>query len=180
MNIKVLRFGSHRAENLSYVIRKTMKKIFYIACTVFAIAACSEEENEETKKDMEKPEIVEGTSFSPIDCQTYQKGEDILFRFRFIDNMELGNYNIEIHNNFDHHSHSTSAGDCNLDPKKQPVDPWVYNQDYSIPPGERLYDANVDIPIPENIDAGDYHFMVRLTDKSGWQQLKAISIKIIE
>ncbi len=42
------------------------------------------------------------------------------------------------------------------------------------------YDAKVDITVPDDIDTGDYHFMVRLTDKSGWQQLKAISIKIIE
>jgi hypothetical protein len=25
---------------------------------------------------------------------------------------------------------------------------------------------------------GDYHFMIRLTDKAGWQQLKALAIII--
>ena len=43
-----------------------------------------------------------------------------------------------------------------------------------------LFHASVDIDIPENIDTGDYHFMVRLTDKAGWQQLKGISLKIVE
>ncbi|MDR0612517.1 MAG: DUF4625 domain-containing protein [Dysgonamonadaceae bacterium] len=26
------------------------------------------------------------------------------------------------------------------------------------------------MPVPADIAAGDYHFMVRLTDKSAWQQ----------
>ena len=93
---------------------------------------------------------------------------------------ELGNYNIEVHNNFDHHSHSTSAGDCDFDPKKQPVRPWVYNRSFAIPDGSRRYEAKVDIDIPADIDTGDYHFMVRVTDKAGWQQLKAVSIKITD
>ena len=29
-------------------------------------------------------------------------------------------------------------------------------------------------------ETGDYHFMVRLTDKAGWQQIKAVSIKVVE
>ena len=98
----------------------------------------------------------------------------------FSDNVELGNYNIEVHNNFDHHSHSTSAGDCDFDPKKQPVRPWVYNRSFAIPDGSRRYEAKVDIDIPADIDTGDYHFMVRVTDKAGWQQLKAVSIKITD
>ena len=92
--------------------------------------------------------------------------------------MHWDSYNIEIHNNFDHHSHSTEAGDCPLDEKKLPVHPWVYNQDFPIPGNSPLYDAHVNIPIPADIDPGDYHFMIRVTDRSGWQQLKAVNIKI--
>lgn len=155
-----------------------MKQIFYWICAAFLAVACSNE-NDNPVKDMEKPEIQDGDIPSPINCQVYHKGETIPFRYLFTDNVELGNFNIEIHNNFDHHSHSTSAGDCQLDEKKQPVAPWVYNQDYAIPSGRRIYEAEVDIPIPSDIDTGDYHFMVRLTDKSGWQQLKAVSIKVL-
>lgn len=45
--------------------------------------------------------------------------------------------------------------------------------------GEYLY-ARHDIKIPADIDAGDYHFMIRLTDRAGWQQLHAVAIKITE
>lgn len=142
------------------------------------MASCSSNDDDNQVKDMEKPSIVDGKVPSPIDCQVYRRGDVIPFRYTFTDNVELGAFNIEIHNNFDHHTHSTSSADCPLDKKKEPVKPWVYNQDYTIAPGQKTYDAQVDIPIPTDIDEGDYHFMVRLTDKSGWQQLKAISVKI--
>lgn len=129
---------------------------------------------------MEKPTIAEEDSSSPLNCQVYHRGETIPFHYLLTDNTELGSFNIEIHNNFDHHSHSTAAGDCTLDPKKQPLHPWVFNQDYSIEPGLKRYEATLEIPIPKDIDTGDYHFMIRLTDRSGWQQLKAISLKIAD
>lgn len=147
--------------------------------TVF-VASCSSDNEDDPAKDIEKPNITDGELPSPLDCEVYHKGGIIAFRYTFTDNLELGNFNIEIHNNFDHHSHSTSAGDCPLDSKKEPVNPWAYNQDYSIESGQTLYHASVDIEIPEDIDTGDYHFMVRLTDKTGWQQLKGISLKIVE
>ena len=35
-------------------------------------------------------------------------------------------------------------------------------------------------PIPADAALGDYHFMIRLTDRAGWQQLHAVAIKITE
>jgi hypothetical protein len=70
-----------------------------------------------------------------------------------------------------------------MDPKKSKeeiVNPWIYNQDFTIPAGQRSFTARHDITIPANIDTGDYHFMIRLIDRAGWQQLHAVSIKIIE
>lgn len=98
-------------------------------------AACSAAD--EAGADLEKPVIASGAVASPADCQVYHRGETVAVRYVFSDNVELGNYNIEVHNNFDHHSHSTSAGDCDFDPKKQPVRPWVYNRSFAIPDGSR-------------------------------------------
>lgn len=145
-----------------------------------ALHSCSSDDEETPTKDMEKPQIVDNDISLPVDCEPFFQGDTITFKYEFTDNVELGNFNIEIHNNFDHHTHSTSAGDCKLDEKKPPVDPWVYNQDFTIPAGLKSYTAEVKIPVPKDKDPGDYHFMVRLTDKSGWQQLKAISIKVVK
>lgn len=157
-----------------------MKKIIAglsAAALLTAIAACSSDD--ETVKDTQKPAISEaGITPNPVDCQTYSRGEAIPFQYIFTDNMELGSYNIEIHNNFDHHTHGTSATDCPLDKEKTATNPWVFNKDYTIPAGSTTYKGRVDIQIPGDIEPGDYHFMIRVTDKAGWQELKSMSIKI--
>jgi len=155
-----------------------MKKIFLTTLMLLALMACGDDND---TKDLIYPEISsEEITANPNDCQDYQRGEVIKFNYVFTDDTELGKFNIEIHNNFDHHTHSTSAIECSMDEKKTPVKPWVYNKDFDIPSGQRKYNAKVDIPIPSDIDPGDYHFVIRLTDNAGWQQLKAIAIKIVE
>lgn len=130
---------------------------------------------------MTYPEISEqGITANPIDCQVYHRGETIPFCYVFTDNDELGKYNIEVHHNFDHHTHSTSATTCSMDDVKEAQNPWVFNQDFNIPDGQKSFSAREDIKIPTNIDTGDYHFMIRLTDKAGWQQIKSVAIKIVE
>ena len=127
------------------------------------------------------PEIAaDGEQTCPVDCQQFKRGSVIPFHYLLSDNVELGSYNIEVHNNFDHHTHSTSAAECEIDAEKAPVNPWVYNSDFDIPQGQQSYTATINIDIPADIDPGDYHFMVRLTDQAGWQQLRSMAIKIVE
>jgi len=155
-----------------------MKKSILTLSLLCALCACSSSDDEDPK-DMTYPEISqEGIEANPTDCQIYERGGVIPFNYIFKDDTELGSYNIEIHNNFDHHTHSTSAVECEMDEKKTAQNPWVYNEDFLIPTGKRTYNARIDIDIPSDIDAGDYHFMVRLTDRAGWQQLHAVAVKI--
>ena len=156
-----------------------MKKNILSLILLCALSACGSSDDDEESKDMTYP-VINTTDIVavPTDCQVFKRGDVIPFNYLFTDDTELGAYNIEIHNNFDHHTHSTAAGDCELDEKRSPENPWVFNQDYTIPVGHTLYFAKIDIPIPADIDAGDYHFMIRLTDRAGWQQLKSVSIKI--
>ena len=155
------------------------RKNFLCIMLLCALCACSSDDDEQ-QKDMLQPVISDkGIIADPIDCQVYHRGDVIPFHYLFADDTELGAYNIEIHNNFDHHTHSTSSVECPMDVKKDPVKPWVFNQDYTIPAGQQSFDARHDIQIPADIDTGDYHFMVRLADRAGWQQLHAVAIKII-
>ena len=75
-------------------------------------------------------------------------------------------------------THGTSSVECPMEEEKSAVNAWVFNQDYEIPSGLRTYDARIEIPIPDDVDPGDYHFMIRLTDHVGWQQLRAMAVKI--
>lgn len=176
-----------------------MKKIINMSLmmaliTILTInfAACGSDDD----KDMTPPAIsADGIVANPVNCQQYHPGDIIPFHYIMTDNQELGNYNIEIHNNFDHHSHSTEADDHDHDHEMGECDdhdedehehehsegnPWVYNQDFVIPAGLRQYDAHHNIQIPSDASPGDYHFMIRLTDRAGWQQLHAVAIKITE
>ena len=161
-----------------------------VCCGLTAtIVSCSNSDDE--TKDMTAPVIsAEGITANPINCQQYRRGDTIPFHYLFTDDQELGSYNIEIHNNFDHHSHSTEADDhghgmneCDDDDDDEHEhgegNAWVYNQSFSIPAGSRSYDARNDIEIPADIAPGLYHFMVRLTDRAGWQQLHAVAIMIL-
>ena len=153
-----------------------MKKTFLSLILLCALCACSSSEDDMTYPEISGKDIVA----VPTDCQVFKCGEVIPLNYVFTDDTELGSYNVEIHNNFDHHTHSTSSVECQMDAKKEPVKPWVFNQDFTIPAGQRLFNARHDIAIPADIDPGDYHFMIRLTDRAGWQQLHAVAIKITE
>jgi len=146
-----------------------------------ALCACSSSDDDE-QRDMTQPQISSsgGVVPCPLDCQQFRRGSTLSFCYVFTDDTELGSYNIEVHNNFDHHTHSTSSVECEMDAAKKPVKPWIFNQDYTIPSGQRSYTARINIPIPADIDTGDYHFMIRLTDRAGWQQLKGIAVKVVE
>ncbi|MBN1925394.1 MAG: DUF4625 domain-containing protein, partial [Prolixibacteraceae bacterium] len=87
-------------------------------------------------------------------------------------------YSIDIHNNFDHHSHSTDVEECQLSPVKEPENPFLFINEFEIPAGVSNYEANMAINVPDGMDEGDYHFFISLTDREGWRAEKGLSIKI--
>lgn len=156
-----------------------MKTKYMLLPLLCALAACS------TDTDTSMPEILSaGEATAPLNCQVYPRGGAIFFDYLFKDDKELGAYHIEIHNNFDHHTHSTEADECHHEgeeePENEPVKPWIFNKDFPIPAGSTSFEAKQTIPVPADVDPGVYHFMIRLTDRSGWQQLKSVSIRVSE
>ena len=150
------------------------------------------------QKDLTPPEISD-EGFLPADCDIYYLGDTILVHFVCSDNNELGNFNIEIHNNFDHHSHGTSSVDCDEDEdhdhdhdhgegedhdhdhEHEDVEgAWVFNQDYAIARGLQSDTVDLQIVVPMDVLEGDYHFMLRLTDRAGWQSIKTVPIHLHE
>jgi hypothetical protein len=100
------------------------------------------------------------------------------FKIRLTDNIELGSFSVQMHHNFDHHTHSTSATQCEMAPVKNAVNPMIFINEYPIPEKLTEYVATGTISIPTNVDTGDYHFTIRVTDASGWQNFEGISVKI--
>ena len=147
---------------------------------ILAFHACSKND-----VDNEKPGIdltIPGAF--PQNCDTLYFGETFTLKVLFTDNGELGSYSIDIHNNFDHHSHSTEVTECNLDPIKEPVNAYLSIEDYAIQEGQDRYVTSLKITIPNgdsngDFDEGDYHFFISLTDREGWSAQKGLSIKIL-
>lgn len=156
-------------------------KSIIIFAAIIVLFSC----DNKTDIDTEKPVIhTDYIHAFPSFCDTIYFGETFNFRALFSDNEELGAYSIDIHHNFDHHSHGHNIEECELSPKKQPVNPYVYLEDYQIPSGEKEYEAYLPISIPSQngeglFDEGDYHFQIYLTDKEGWSTPLGLSIKML-
>jgi len=126
------------------------------------------------------PQIdITAQSAFPVQCSMIKRGEQFTFIANLTDNQELGSVSVDIHHNFDHHSHSTEVNECGFEPVKTPVKPFLLIGSEPIPKGLKSYQTGLKISVPADVDPGDYHFMIRLTDKEGWQTIKGLSIKII-
>ncbi len=149
--------------------------LFVVSATAMTVAlhSCNEQ------KDLTPPTICEA-DFLPADCDIYYLDDTIYVHFVCEDDAELGNYNIEIHNNFDHHTHGTSSVDCDEEQHEHGnvEKAWVYNHDFAIARGMKNETVDLKIPVPADAAEGDYHFMLRLTDRAGWQTLKAVAIHL--
>ena len=147
---------------------------------LFLLIGCDKDKDIDT----EKPVIdLNIQNAFPVNCDTIYFGESFELKVLFTDNVELGSYSIDIHNNFDHHSHSTEVAECNFDPIKAPSNPLVFIEDFEIPSGLSAYETNLSISIPsddgnEIYDEGDYHFYISLTDHEGWSTQVGLSIKM--
>lgn len=162
-----------------------MKNITYLLTLIISallLNACSDV----VEIDVEKPTIdlsIEGAF--PTNCDTLYFDEPFTVKAMLKDNMALGSYNIDIHNNFDQHNHSTEIETCNLDEKKKAVNPYVFIADYSIEDASEEHLVELEMTIPSSddgamYDEGDYHFKINVVDQEGWSTLKGLNIKILK
>lgn len=152
-------------------------KYLFLGSLLLMLLACTDD----TEKDEELPVIdMSGSASFPQNCGIVYRGESFAFRATFTDNVELGSFSIEMHNNFDHHTHSTDATSCEMAPVKTPVKPMLFIQEFDILKAAKKYEATVQIAVPADADTGDYHFMIRVTDAAGWQALKGIAVKVAD
>ncbi|MVN91113.1 DUF4625 domain-containing protein [Mucilaginibacter aquatilis] len=157
---------------------KQFLKLSMCLLAIIILAGGCSKNNEETK-DTEYPVIdLSVADAFPQQCGTVKRGQTFTFRARVTDNAELGSVSVDIHHNFDHHSHSTEVQTCQMGAVKTPVNPLLLIKSISIPTGLKTYNVVQSIDVPANADAGDYHFLIRLVDKAGWQTIKGISIKV--
>ena len=142
-------------------------------------AACSSDSD--TLKDEEKPTLslaYEGGF--PQGCAVLNRGETYTFKAQLTDNEALAAYSLELHHNFDHHTHDDQAAVCELGPLKEAVNPFIYRENFKLEDRPKAYEINIQVTIPDDIDTGDYHCGFSVTDATGWQRRTSVDIKIVE
>lgn len=110
---------------------------------LLSIASCK-------KTDDIKPEMVVE---SPTNEQKIVSGAEITFKAVFKDNNELAQYKIDIHDNFDGHSHKVAN------------EPWAEVIIGELKGKEEEIERKIAIPI--DAAAGEYDFIVKCIDVAG-------------
>lgn len=159
---------------------KFISKYNYLSVLlVLILASCSGDDS--ANKDEEKPTIsINYTEGFPQACTQLVKGETYTFKAMVTDNLALAAYSLDIHHNFDHHTHDDQEETCDLGDVKEAVNPFIYIENFTIEEGLTSYEINISLTIPDDIDTGDYHCAYSVTDLTGWQARTSIDIKIIE
>lgn len=136
-----------------------------MASALLGLVACKKEKKEEL--DNQKPSI---TIVKPASGSTAKGGENLQIEIRFSDNMNLSQYKLEVHPNFDGHSHGKTEGEM--------VSPWEWDTIVNVSGKEHT--AKFSIRVPSDVKAGNYHFMAMCTDAAGYEApLKYTEIKIL-
>ncbi len=146
---------------------------------ILLLVSCSSDDK--VNKDEQKPTIsINYNEGFPQACTQLVKGETYTFRAKINDNKALASYSLDIHHNFDHHTHDDQGEQCELEGVKQAVNPFIFMENYTVEDGLTSYEIKIAITIPNDIDTGDYHTGFSVTDKTGWQSRTSVDIKIIE
>jgi len=152
-----------------------MKRHLYLAvvslASLFAFASCSSDDSTDTQK----PEI---DLVAPKDGTKVEAGKDIHFDMIVSDNEGLRSYNVDIHNDFDGHTH----GDTHSHGIKAAVvetKPFIFNKTWDLNGVKNDKIHHHEIVVAENATPGKYHFVVKVLDVSGNQSMVVRSIEVV-
>lgn len=143
----------------------------------FTLGSCSDED-----VDNAKPMIH---LVAPANDGVLHIGGEVHFDCEFADDVELRSYKIEIHNNFDGHSHGSAVLKS---ANEEHGHPWSYTNTWNFEAGKKNEDVHHHaIQIPETIlvngveeptAEGEYHFGVYCVDVAGNENKVFVSVVI--
>lgn len=156
-----------------------MKTLKYIAIVALASAftSCSSSDD---SVDTEKPVIVLN---APEEGAKLEAGKDVHFDMEVSDNEALGSYNVDIHNDFDGHTHGivAMAEDHDHEDENEHRTPFQFNKTWDNIYGKKNDDVHHhEIIIPADAKRGKYHFVVKVLDKAGNQEMVYRNIEIVD
>jgi hypothetical protein len=140
--------------------------ISLLAATAIAFSGCKED------SDTEKPVI---NLEEPCEGDVLEIGGEhgVHFEVEFTDNEALASYKVNIHPNFDGHTHESSSV---LKSAAETVD-FEFEKTWMLS-GRNQSVHHHEIVIPENATPGNYHLMVYCTDAAGNETHIAINVEL--
>lgn len=135
-------------------MKTIISKINIALCIMLSIVVSSCDD--ENKADVVKPVI---NLIEPEDGEVLLTGEEVHFELELSDDVMLGSYKVEIHNNFDGHDHSTRSSSERT--------PFSFNRSWDLSGKKNAHIHHHEIEIPEDAATGEYHLMVYCTDAAG-------------
>ena len=141
------------------------KNIFFLLLSFISVSmlSCSNDDDADTVKpviELDEPE----------DGDSLLIGATVHFEGDFSDNEKLGSYMVEIHNNFDGHSHKSATR------AEGETEPFFFKKSFDLSGQRNAHVHHHEIVIPANATPGSYHLMVYCTDAAGNQSVTARSI----
>jgi hypothetical protein len=106
-------------------------------------------------EDVSKPVI---NLIEPEDGDSLKIGAAVHFEMELSDDTELSSYKVDIHTNFDGHTHTKTVTET--------VD-FTFSKSWDVSGKKNALVHHHEIVIPENATEGNYHLMVYCTDKAG-------------
>lgn len=144
--------------------------IFPIAFMALALLASCEKNDADTQK----PQIE---VISPAEEQQIRLGDAIVFNVKFSDNEELKSYKVDIHSNFDAHTHKLGAVNDSV--------AWTFQKSWDFPAGmSQMQIQHQEIVVPaviseHPVSRGEYHITIYCTDASGNEHWMALPIDVV-
>ena len=147
------------------------KNIFYLftITAILGLSSCSDDDSNNGLDD-QAPVI---TINEPTDDEAVAVGGEVHLDVDLEDDIELASYKIEIHNNFDGHTHDRSAG------VNQTI-PWSLNQTQDLEPGQTTFNIHEHLEVPANAAEGAYHLGIIALDQAGNQTEAYVEIIVGE
>ncbi|MDR1091797.1 MAG: DUF4625 domain-containing protein [Prevotella sp.] len=126
-----------------------------IIATVFLFTSCDSDDNGDTT-----PPVI--NLISPVEDGILKIGGEhgIHLDMELSDNEMLSSYKVEIHNDFDGHTHTSSL-------KSAETTPFSFQKSWDLSGQKTAKIHHHEIIIPENATPGNYHLMVYCTDAAG-------------
>lgn len=148
--------------------------LYIIPMLLLFITSCSDDDD--NILDTEKPTV---TINEPEEGEVFEVGGELHFDILLSDNQMLASYKVDIHNNFDGHTHSgIIKADNNLTRQQTDVAPWSYNETFEIEGNQTTFEAHEHIAIPDNVAEGNYHLGITVIDAAGNQEQAYVQFAI--